>query len=83
MDGNLTWSIGKVCLTGAGHKVDETPCQDFCLSEVVHKPKESILISLVSDGAGSASLSHWGSNKACDSCMYVMGNGLVSMAMMR
>lgn len=62
----MNWQIGKIKLTGTSHKADNTPCQDFYLSELIPTPNGPILVALVADGAGSATHSHLGSNKGCE-----------------
>lgn len=56
------WVHGHASIVGSAHESGALPCQDSSISEVVRsKATGEILLAGVSDGAGSAKLSHIGS----------------------
>ena len=54
------WKIISASVTGTSHQASEQPCQDSNCHRVV----EDVLVAVVADGAGSASLSQEGSTVA-------------------
>lgn len=54
-------------VTGTSHEGTGQPCQDACRVVSLQRAGEIVLVIACSDGAGSATLSHIGSQLACDS----------------
>jgi hypothetical protein len=64
----LHWKTVHKSVAGTSHEVLATPCQDFHqVVELVSPSGESCLIVACSDGAGSATHSHIGSQSTCGS----------------
>jgi hypothetical protein len=59
------WKLVYASVAGTSHAHSGQPCQDFCAGHVAG----NILIAACSDGAGSAELSHLGSQAAVESFM--------------
>lgn len=55
------WRWAAARSTGTSHHKSGLPCQDFGVCEVINTPDGPVLVALVSDGAGSASLAQLGS----------------------
>lgn len=60
----MTWRIAAASSTGTSHTKSGLPCQDSVRVKLVNLAQGPILISAVSDGAGSASHSEIGSRAA-------------------
>ena len=61
------WKIVSGSVRGTSHAVTDQPCQDYCAGSL----KGSTVLAACSDGAGSAELSHLGSNAAVERFMEV------------
>jgi len=59
------WSFVSASAVGSSHGRSGTPCQDASASELIPRADGPHLVAAVSDGAGSARLSHLGSRLAC------------------
>jgi serine/threonine protein phosphatase PrpC len=59
------WSFVSASAVGSSHGRSGTPCQDASASELVARADGHHLVATVSDGAGSARLSHLGARLAC------------------
>ena len=63
----VMWKYGSASVAGTFHLKSSTPCQDASRVEiVVDAGGAQVLIAVVSDGAGSATLAQLGSRLACD-----------------
>lgn len=62
----MSWTSGGASIVGSSHLKTETPCQDAHLIVSAN----GTLIVAVSDGLGSASLSHIGAKHACTSVIH-------------
>lgn len=61
MTGSTEWSWIGACATGTSHAREELPCDDAGACLEVPTPNGAALVAVVSDGAGSASMSRFGS----------------------
>jgi hypothetical protein len=66
----MNWRIAKASIIGTGHDKTGMPCQD---SHYVMQLRDTLIIA-VSDGLGSAKLSHEGSRIACASAVEAYAN---------
>jgi len=62
----VNWRCVNVRLQGTGHISSGLPCQDFSLCKQFPIKEAPVLISLVADGAGSASDGGSGAQIACE-----------------
>lgn len=63
---NLPWRYAYASVIGTSHTKSGLPCQDACAcQEIVSPSGETVLVAVVSDGAGSANRSQFGSQLAC------------------
>jgi hypothetical protein len=63
----LEWKYVLASVAGTSHLEKGTPCQDNSQCRVLHDSKgHPVLVAVVSDGAGSASRSEFGSALACN-----------------
>jgi hypothetical protein len=60
----MTWRIAAASVIGTSHTKTGQPCQDSARVKLVGTPEGAVLISAVSDGAGSAARSEIGSRVA-------------------
>jgi serine/threonine protein phosphatase PrpC len=58
------WRAVGASVTGTSHTKTQSPCQDNHLLEIIDS-HEQVVVMIASDGAGSASRSEYGSNRAC------------------
>jgi len=68
----MNWRIAKASLIGTGHHKTGMPCQD---SHYVMQFRDTLILA-VSDGLGSAKLSHEGSRIACASAVDAYANAV-------
>lgn len=59
------WRLLKESVEGTAHRRLALPCQDSCVGVATCPAQEHFLVVACSDGAGSAGLSHVGSELAC------------------
>jgi serine/threonine protein phosphatase PrpC len=65
-DGAPRWRFAAGSAIGTSHVRSGDPCQDAYACEVIEDDDgDEVLVAVVSDGAGSASLSHFGSAAVC------------------
>lgn len=73
------WSWIGACATGTSHAREELPCDDAGACIDVSTPNGSVLVAVVSDGAGSAPMSRFGSamvtRSFCQSAVAYFRNG--------
>lgn len=63
----LPWRYAYASVIGTSHTKSGLPCQDACACrEIVSPSGETVLVAVVSDGAGSADHSQIGSHLACE-----------------
>ncbi len=67
------WKCVFDSVQGTSHNADDIPCQDCCRIGSYWIGTEEILVVACADGAGSASLSHEGSEIACDKFLEICG----------
>jgi hypothetical protein len=60
------WKVVRASVRGTAHEKDGTPCQDFQDFRALDLGGDEILLIAISDGAGSAKLSHVGSKEAVE-----------------
>ena len=60
-----SWCLVSASAVGSSHGRSGTPCQDASTSELLDAHGSPCLVAAVSDGAGSARLSHLGARLAC------------------
>lgn len=58
------WAVISASVTGTSHGASSTPCQDYCSVLRSNLAGQDVLLIGISDGAGSASHSHLGSEEA-------------------
>ena len=62
----LPWRYAYTSVVGTSHTKSGLPCQDACACQEIMAPSgETVLVAVVSDGAGSADRSQVGSQLAC------------------
>lgn len=62
----VPWRFALARAAGTSHTASGDPCQDACVCETMtDEDGDEVLVAVVSDGAGSAALSHFGSAVAC------------------
>ncbi len=67
LDASVTWRYVEGSAIGTSHVETQTPCQDRCACVVVRsRDGGEVFISVVSDGAGSASRSDRGAEAVCN-----------------
>jgi Protein phosphatase 2C len=60
------WRIVRASVIGSSHVKSGAPCQDYSLHELIDcAASESVLVTVISDGAGSAEQAAVGSSTAC------------------
>jgi hypothetical protein len=79
----MSWRIAAACSVGTSHDLTGMPCQDSFGVEVLDTSSDVVLVSIVSDGAGSAAHSERGSKAAVETVMdlirdYLSAGGAVS-----
>ncbi len=63
----LPWRYAYASVIGTSHTKSGLPCQDFCACQEITAPSgQTVLVAVVSDGAGSADRSQVGSRLACE-----------------
>jgi hypothetical protein len=72
----MVWRIATASVIGTSHTKTGQPCQDSARVRLVNTPSGSILVSAVSDGAGSAAHSEIGSRAAVTTATYLIENFL-------
>jgi hypothetical protein len=72
----MNWRIAAASSIGTSHIKNGQPCQDSVRVRLVQTPSGPILISAVSDGAGSAAHSEIGSRAAVTTATYLIENFL-------
>jgi len=72
----MSWRIAATSAIGTAHTKNGQPCQDSVRVRLVQTPNGPILISAVSDGAGSAAHSEIGSRAAVTTATYLIENFL-------
>src|SRR5258707_14993460 len=65
----MSWRIAAACSVGTSHDLTGMPCQDSFGVELLETSSDVVLISVVSDGAGSAAHSERGSKAAVETAM--------------
>jgi hypothetical protein len=60
------WKVLSERAEGSSHRRAGNPCQDYCWAAELPLAGETVLVLLASDGAGSASCAHVGSQRTCD-----------------
>lgn len=55
------WRLAAACAVGTSHEATGLPCQDSLAHAVIEATEETVLVAVVSDGAGSAAHSDVGS----------------------
>lgn len=60
------WRFAQASVVGSSHLRNGTPCQDASACEFIEQAGASALVAVVSDGAGSAPYSQFGSRTACE-----------------
>ena len=67
MDNSASWRTAYATVIGSSHIESDSPCQDYSLcKEFRTKDDASVLVAVVSDGAGSVTHSLEGARLACD-----------------
>jgi hypothetical protein len=74
----MVWRIATASVIGTSHTKTGQPCQDSARVRLVDAPNGAILVSAVSDGAGSAAHSEIGSSAAVSTATYLIENYLKS-----
>ena len=74
----MAWRIASASVIGTSHIKTGQPCQDSARVKLVDAPKGAVLVSAVSDGAGSAAHSDIGSRAAVTTATHLIENFLVS-----
>lgn len=72
----MTWRIAAASVIGTSHAKTGLPCQDSARVRLVNTPQGPVLVSAVSDGAGSAAHSEMGSRAAVTTATYLIENYL-------
>lgn len=72
----MNWRIAAASVTGTSHAKNGLPCQDNTRVSLVSTPQGPVLVSAVSDGAGSAAHSEIGSRAAVTTATYLVENYL-------
>jgi serine/threonine protein phosphatase PrpC len=72
------WSVIAASVTGSRHERAELPCQDACKHKIAHA--ESILITAVADGAGSAPRAKEGAEQAAKTAVEAVDRTLKSLS---
>jgi hypothetical protein len=72
----MNWRIAAASAIGTSHIKNGQPCQDSVRVRLVQTPNGPVLISAVSDGAGSAAHSEIGSRAAVTTATYLIENFL-------
>ncbi|PKA43202.1 protein phosphatase 2C domain-containing protein [Rhizobium sullae] len=62
---NGTWRWAGARSIGTSHIKNNTPCQDYACAREFLTSDSSVMVAIVSDGAGSASLAEFGSRTVC------------------
>ena len=62
----MCWRVVAASCVGTSHAATGMPCQDSVGTELVELKNETVLLAVVSDGAGSAAHSEVGSSKAVE-----------------
>jgi hypothetical protein len=62
----MAWKLLGESVGGTSHQRDSSPCQDAHRCDELHLERETVLIAICADGAGSAELSQLGAALACD-----------------
>jgi serine/threonine protein phosphatase PrpC len=62
----MYWCLVAASCVGSSHIVTGAPCQDSFGAELFEAQNETVLLAIVSDGAGSAAHSEVGSSKAVE-----------------
>ena len=66
---NRRWVTLSASVPGSSHRRTGTPCQDFCGHRRVRVGKDTVLVAVVADGAGSARLGRIGAHIAVRSTL--------------
>jgi hypothetical protein len=74
----MTWRIAAASVIGTSHTKTGLPCQDSVGVRLVNTPFGAVLVSAVSDGAGSGVHSEIGSRAAVTTATYLVENFLES-----
>ncbi|HEX7833462.1 MAG TPA: PP2C family serine/threonine-protein phosphatase [Thermoanaerobaculia bacterium] len=64
--GSVSWRFVNAAVRGTSHERGDVSCQDDCFVDVVREGNASVLVAIVSDGAGSAACAEEGSGLACE-----------------
>ena len=70
------WKLLFQSVRGTAHERGGLPCQDNCLARLRPTVSGPVLVLACSDGAGSASQSHWGSRHACEAAVRLVSADL-------
>jgi hypothetical protein len=70
----MSWRIASASVVGTSHVKTGKPCQDSARVRLVEAPDGPVLVSAVSDGAGSAAHSDIGSRAAVTTAIYLIEN---------
>jgi Protein phosphatase 2C len=70
----MNWRVAATSAIGTSHTKNGQPCQDSVRVRLVHTTAGPILVSAVSDGAGSAAHSEIGSRAAVTTVTYLIEN---------
>lgn len=62
----MNWKIIRASVVGTSHSKNGTECQDCCWADVIETNNKKYLVSIVSDGAGSAVNGAKGSELTCE-----------------
>lgn len=79
----MKWRIAATCAIGTSHIKNDKPCQDSVRVRLVQTPNGPVIISAVSDGAGSAAHSEIGSRAAVTTATYLIENFLEAGGLVR
>jgi len=66
------WRATGASVTGTSHAADSKPCQDYCRYVHTIVGGSPVLAIAISDGAGSAPLSHFGSQATVDYLLHIL-----------
>jgi hypothetical protein len=73
-DSDVTWRYVDGFAVGTSHVGTETPCQDRCVCTVIPSADGGeVFVTVVSDGAGSATHSEYGAQAVCDVLVELVG----------